>query len=223
MAAVYSSVEMSETSTSVNVGRPGKKIAQSACETCRKKRTRCVREQGQDACEACRIANIDCVFSGIDKRKESIKSLRARLANLEDFFTRLRGAGRQETQNILQDIRRDSTNISSTSSQSIPNNVEQPASLPDGEAHHAISSGLLATVTQANVNKDGVAGTTDDRDPSLDGGDSISSNELTDGLVLQKRLSQRVYSAVSSQFSQMSQPSADSPSNDPNAYALLDR
>lgn len=70
-----------------------KRIAQSACELCRKKRTRCVIDPESDhpqKCNNCINLNADCVFSGVDRRKESVKDLRARLAELEQLFERLR-------------------------------------------------------------------------------------------------------------------------------------
>ena len=67
-----------------------KQIAQSACELCRKKRTRCVVEPDRDQCNNCRAFQVNCVFSGVDRRKESVKEMRSRLAYLECRFERLR-------------------------------------------------------------------------------------------------------------------------------------
>lgn len=78
-----------------------KRIAQSACELCRKKRTRCVVDPDNAynlqyaetrglACNSCLSQNMECIFSGVDRRKESVRELRARLAFLEGLFERLR-------------------------------------------------------------------------------------------------------------------------------------
>lgn len=89
---------------------PRKRIAQSACETCRKKRTRCVVESNSvnGECNNCAALGIECVFSGVDKRKESVKDLRARVAYLEQLFGRLRAASSSsEVAQIMEEVRSD--------------------------------------------------------------------------------------------------------------------
>lgn len=100
-------------------------IAQSACETCRRKRTKCVIDSGQLACNVCKSLRVPCLFSGIDKRKESVRLLRTRLAQLEAIYGKLQTADSREVEALLNSIRRDVggtalASLENTSSSSMP-------------------------------------------------------------------------------------------------------
>lgn len=82
-----------------------RRIAQSACETCRRKRTKCVTDRGQIGCNVCRSLRIPCLFSGVDKRKESVRVLRSRLAQLEDLVSKLQTCDETELKDILSKLR----------------------------------------------------------------------------------------------------------------------
>lgn len=87
-----------------------KRIAQSACETCRRKRTRCVVEPDSQngECNNCRALGVECLFSGVDKRKESVKDLRARVAYLEQLFENVRSASTESALRVvLEEVRSD--------------------------------------------------------------------------------------------------------------------
>ena len=82
-----------------------RRIAQSACETCRRKRTKCVTDRGQIGCNVCRSLRIPCLFSGVDKRKESVRVLRSRLAQLEDLVSKLQSCDETDLRDILSKLR----------------------------------------------------------------------------------------------------------------------
>ena len=88
-----------------------RKIANSACENCRRKRTRCTVDsaRGDGTCNNCIALGIDCHFSGVDKRKESVRDLRARVAYIENLFDRIRAAevGSSLMRDIIAEIKAD--------------------------------------------------------------------------------------------------------------------
>lgn len=55
------------------------RIRSQTCERCRSRRSRCVSDGASGVCRACREAGVECVYTGIDKRRQSTKRLRARL------------------------------------------------------------------------------------------------------------------------------------------------
>lgn len=101
----------SQTPLASAAGPHRKRIAQSACETCRRKRTKCIIESGNTDCTTCRNLNLECVFSGIDKRKESVRELRARLAQLESLFEKLQSVEDEQLSALVSAIKRNELDI----------------------------------------------------------------------------------------------------------------
>lgn len=100
-----STMAVSAADQSRSQGPLKKRIAQSACETCRRKRTKCVIEPGHIECSVCRSLRIPCLFSGIDKRKESVRVLRSRLARLETIVGKMMTADQREAEHLLSKLR----------------------------------------------------------------------------------------------------------------------
>ena len=88
-----------------------RRIANSACENCRRKRTRCTVDsaRGDGTCNNCIALGIDCHFSGVDKRKESVRDLRARVAYIENLLDRIRAAdvGSSLMRDLIAEIKAD--------------------------------------------------------------------------------------------------------------------
>ena len=88
-----------------------RRIANSACENCRRKRTRCTVDSARrdGICNNCIALGIDCHFSGVDKRKESVRDLRARVAYIENLLDRIRAAdaGSSLMRDLIAEIKAD--------------------------------------------------------------------------------------------------------------------
>lgn len=75
-----------------------------ACELCRKRRSKCVVEAEGGECQVCLASGVPCVFTGVDRRKDNLRTTRSRLNYLEDCMRRLRCCPSTEVQNVLRDM-----------------------------------------------------------------------------------------------------------------------
>lgn len=67
-------------------GKGKRKVAHLACEACRKRRIKCdpSKDNNDATCGYCKHMAVPCVWSGQDRRRETINDLRRRLAEVED-------------------------------------------------------------------------------------------------------------------------------------------
>jgi hypothetical protein len=85
-----------------------KKNATMACNTCRRKRNRCIVEDGESLCKGCKASGAECIFAEFDKRRDGIAELRERLTFFEKMFESVKpGDGPASTMSV--------TSIGSTS------------------------------------------------------------------------------------------------------------
>lgn len=164
---------------------PRKRIAQSACETCRKKRTRCVVEPSSlsGECNNCTALGIECVFSGVDKRKESVKDLRGRVAYLEQMFGRLRSATSDtEVKDLMQEVRSDAAlngrlAVESSRDRSVAGNA-----VPSGVRDSAVMSPdtKKRRMKYGGTDIDSKSDTSDNDTPGKIRGDSMRHDNVSD-------------------------------------------
>lgn len=67
-----------------------KKNATMACNTCRRKRNRCIVEEGANVCKGCKASGQECQFAEFDKRRDGIQELREKLSFYESMFETLK-------------------------------------------------------------------------------------------------------------------------------------
>lgn len=70
-----------------------KKNATMACNTCRRKRNRCILEEGERVCRGCKASGTECHFAEFDRRRDGIQELREKLSFYESMFETLKGGG----------------------------------------------------------------------------------------------------------------------------------
>jgi len=70
-----------------------KKNATMACNTCRRKRNRCIVDEGANVCRGCKASGQDCQFAEFDKRRDGIQELREKLSFYESMFETLKNGG----------------------------------------------------------------------------------------------------------------------------------
>jgi len=140
----------SSTTSAALLQQQRKRIAQSACELCRKKRTRCVVDPENPynlryadsrglACNSCISQNIECVFSGVDRRKESVRELRSRLSFLEALFEKLRNLAGNDDAHALREqleVIKSSKPSQTAINLSISNGYVRGAGAPSLPGHH---------------------------------------------------------------------------------------
>lgn len=73
-----------------NSNKKRKKNATMACNTCRRKRNRCIVDEGEGVCRGCKTSGADCQFAEFDKRRDGIQELREKLSFYESMFERLK-------------------------------------------------------------------------------------------------------------------------------------
>lgn len=69
-----------------------KKNATMACNECRRKRNRCIIEEGKSTCKGCEASQADCQFAEVDKRRDGIQDLRDKLVYYESMFEKLKSS-----------------------------------------------------------------------------------------------------------------------------------
>lgn len=106
--------------------RNGRKNAATACDVCRRRRIRCLPadEPGQP-CKGCAAGSVECIFSGSDKRKESMQELRAKLSQFESLFSGLSGVAESSSSAAQQQQHQLPT---------LPDPAREPQSMPLPEA-----------------------------------------------------------------------------------------
>lgn len=79
-----------------------RKNCRNACESCRKKRIRCITDDGATICKSCASSGSECFFSGIDRRKDNVQELRNRIAYLEGLLAPLHQLDGPDFSDMLQ-------------------------------------------------------------------------------------------------------------------------
>jgi hypothetical protein len=73
-----------------------KKNATMACNTCRRKRNRCIVDEGASVCRGCKASGSECAFAQFDKRRDGIQELREKLSFYESMFETLQNGSNSQ-------------------------------------------------------------------------------------------------------------------------------
>lgn len=70
--------------------RNGRKNAAAACDSCRRKRTRCIPAETEgNPCQGCASSQLECRYTGHDRRRGTVQDLRTKLSQFEQFFSNI--------------------------------------------------------------------------------------------------------------------------------------
>lgn len=107
------------------------RIRRQSCERCRSRRSRCVTDGVTGVCQACRDLGVECIYTGIDKRRQSTKQLRARLAYLEDVYFCIRNSPDEALRELQWGIRAGKVRneASPIGSSTVPSRPQKPPSI----------------------------------------------------------------------------------------------